>query len=376
MGSAVGGLLARGGQTVLWASDGRSEATARRARAAGLQDAGTVAGLVARSDLVLSVVPAPRARRDGPRGRARSRVSTSTPMRSRRRRARRGPGDRRGRRRALRRRRHHRPAAGGRPTTRLYLAGGAPARGRRAALRRDRLSTRASLGRRDRRGLGAEDGLRRLDEGQRRAAARRPRPRRGRRASRTRCSPSGSSSIPALAGPLAPGGARRRREGLALGRRDAGDRGHDDRGGPAAGLPRGGRRGVPGPPSSSVSAALTPPSLPSIAAHGQPSPTKLSHLRARRQQLARHAPPAPLGPGPRRPLRGRCGAAGLRCRRARPAPRTGGARRGGRAAARRRRRLRPSSRTPSATPCAGRRCTSTSCACASTSRSTRSSASS
>src|SRR5690348_15231061 len=57
MGSAIGGLLARAGQTVLWASDGRSEATAQRAGAAGLQDVGTVAQLVARSDLVFSIVP-------------------------------------------------------------------------------------------------------------------------------------------------------------------------------------------------------------------------------------------------------------------------------------------------------------------------------
>jgi len=57
MGSEVGGLLARAGQTVLWASEGRGEATARRASAAGLQDAGTIAELVARSDVVLSIVP-------------------------------------------------------------------------------------------------------------------------------------------------------------------------------------------------------------------------------------------------------------------------------------------------------------------------------
>jgi 3-hydroxyisobutyrate dehydrogenase-like beta-hydroxyacid dehydrogenase len=57
MGSAVGGLLARAGHEVLWASEGRSEASAARAQAAGLKDAGTVAALAARSDLILSICP-------------------------------------------------------------------------------------------------------------------------------------------------------------------------------------------------------------------------------------------------------------------------------------------------------------------------------
>jgi 3-hydroxyisobutyrate dehydrogenase-like beta-hydroxyacid dehydrogenase len=57
MGAAVGGMLARAGREVLWASDMRSEASAERARAAGLRDAGTVAHLAARSDLVLSICP-------------------------------------------------------------------------------------------------------------------------------------------------------------------------------------------------------------------------------------------------------------------------------------------------------------------------------
>jgi 3-hydroxyisobutyrate dehydrogenase-like beta-hydroxyacid dehydrogenase len=55
MGAAVGAALAAAGHTVLWASDGRSEAT--QARAAALDDAGTVADVVARSDVVFSVVP-------------------------------------------------------------------------------------------------------------------------------------------------------------------------------------------------------------------------------------------------------------------------------------------------------------------------------
>jgi 3-hydroxyisobutyrate dehydrogenase-like beta-hydroxyacid dehydrogenase len=57
MGSVIGALLTRAGVTVLWASDGRSEASARRAQAAGLHDAGSVAELAARSDLVLSICP-------------------------------------------------------------------------------------------------------------------------------------------------------------------------------------------------------------------------------------------------------------------------------------------------------------------------------
>jgi 3-hydroxyisobutyrate dehydrogenase-like beta-hydroxyacid dehydrogenase len=57
MGAAVGGLLARSGRTVLWASEGRSEASGARAHAAGLQDAGSVAALAACADLVLSICP-------------------------------------------------------------------------------------------------------------------------------------------------------------------------------------------------------------------------------------------------------------------------------------------------------------------------------
>ncbi|HEX6788803.1 MAG TPA: DUF1932 domain-containing protein [Gaiellaceae bacterium] len=55
MGSAVGDALVAAGHTVVWASEGRSEAT--RARAAAFEDAGSVAEVVARSDVVLSVVP-------------------------------------------------------------------------------------------------------------------------------------------------------------------------------------------------------------------------------------------------------------------------------------------------------------------------------
>jgi len=57
MGAAVGRVLTRAGRTVLWASQGRGAETAERARQAGLQDAGTVADVAARSDLVLAICP-------------------------------------------------------------------------------------------------------------------------------------------------------------------------------------------------------------------------------------------------------------------------------------------------------------------------------
>jgi 3-hydroxyisobutyrate dehydrogenase-like beta-hydroxyacid dehydrogenase len=57
MGAAVGRVLTRAGRTVLWASQGRSAESAARARQAGLEDAGTVAELAARSELVLSICP-------------------------------------------------------------------------------------------------------------------------------------------------------------------------------------------------------------------------------------------------------------------------------------------------------------------------------
>jgi 3-hydroxyisobutyrate dehydrogenase-like beta-hydroxyacid dehydrogenase len=49
MGAAIGAVLRQRGIEVLWASEGRSEATASRAVAAGLVDAGTVAELARRS---------------------------------------------------------------------------------------------------------------------------------------------------------------------------------------------------------------------------------------------------------------------------------------------------------------------------------------
>ena len=57
MGSAVGRVLREHGETVLWASAGRSEATTERAAAAGLEDAGDVAGLCRRCEILLSICP-------------------------------------------------------------------------------------------------------------------------------------------------------------------------------------------------------------------------------------------------------------------------------------------------------------------------------
>lgn len=55
MGAAIGTALLDAGHEVLWASEGRSKATHRRA--ATFVDAGSVANLVARSDVVFSVIP-------------------------------------------------------------------------------------------------------------------------------------------------------------------------------------------------------------------------------------------------------------------------------------------------------------------------------
>src|SRR5258705_11863588 len=57
MGSMVGAAVRSGGSRVLWAGAGRSAATRKRASDAGLEDAGTVAALVAASDVILSVCP-------------------------------------------------------------------------------------------------------------------------------------------------------------------------------------------------------------------------------------------------------------------------------------------------------------------------------
>jgi 3-hydroxyisobutyrate dehydrogenase-like beta-hydroxyacid dehydrogenase len=57
MGAAIGAALRSADTTVLWASSGRSGATAERARQAGLEDAGNLRKLLRRCDFVLSVCP-------------------------------------------------------------------------------------------------------------------------------------------------------------------------------------------------------------------------------------------------------------------------------------------------------------------------------
>jgi len=57
MGAAIGSALRSAGHTVLWASTGRSADTARRAADAGLEDAGTLAELSLRCDVLVSVCP-------------------------------------------------------------------------------------------------------------------------------------------------------------------------------------------------------------------------------------------------------------------------------------------------------------------------------
>jgi hypothetical protein len=55
MGAAIGAALQAAGHEVLWASEGRSDAT--RTRASGFRDVGTAAELSARSEVVFSIVP-------------------------------------------------------------------------------------------------------------------------------------------------------------------------------------------------------------------------------------------------------------------------------------------------------------------------------
>jgi 3-hydroxyisobutyrate dehydrogenase-like beta-hydroxyacid dehydrogenase len=56
IGAAVGGVLGSQGFRVVWASEGRSEQTRRRAEAAGLEDVGSV-DAVAKSEVVFSICP-------------------------------------------------------------------------------------------------------------------------------------------------------------------------------------------------------------------------------------------------------------------------------------------------------------------------------
>jgi 3-hydroxyisobutyrate dehydrogenase-like beta-hydroxyacid dehydrogenase len=57
MGAVVGACLSAAGMRVVWPSAGRSQATARRAAAAGLEDVGSPASAVQASDVILSVCP-------------------------------------------------------------------------------------------------------------------------------------------------------------------------------------------------------------------------------------------------------------------------------------------------------------------------------
>ena len=63
MGAAVGQCLVTAGHTVLWASAGRSQDTAARARDAGLTDAGTIEAVASRASVIFSICP-PHAARD------------------------------------------------------------------------------------------------------------------------------------------------------------------------------------------------------------------------------------------------------------------------------------------------------------------------
>jgi len=57
MGAAVGAELTRAGTMVVWASEGRSEATRARAGEARLEDVGSVDELRRASDVILSICP-------------------------------------------------------------------------------------------------------------------------------------------------------------------------------------------------------------------------------------------------------------------------------------------------------------------------------
>ncbi len=63
MGSSLGSAMSGAGHDVLWVSAGRSQATHARAAADGLADAGTLASVTERADIIVSVCP-PGAARD------------------------------------------------------------------------------------------------------------------------------------------------------------------------------------------------------------------------------------------------------------------------------------------------------------------------
>src|SRR4051794_2983849 len=62
MGAAIGAVLRQRGIDVLWVPDGRSEATAARAKAAHLTGVESIAELAERADVILSVCPPHAAR--------------------------------------------------------------------------------------------------------------------------------------------------------------------------------------------------------------------------------------------------------------------------------------------------------------------------
>jgi len=57
MGAGIGGVLVDAGYTVLWASSGRGESSARRAAEAGLLDAHSIEAIAENCDLIISVCP-------------------------------------------------------------------------------------------------------------------------------------------------------------------------------------------------------------------------------------------------------------------------------------------------------------------------------
>src|SRR5450755_3817613 len=57
MGASVGRCLTDAGHVVLWASQGRGPESAGRARAAGLEDAGTAEEVAGRAEIILSICP-------------------------------------------------------------------------------------------------------------------------------------------------------------------------------------------------------------------------------------------------------------------------------------------------------------------------------
>jgi 3-hydroxyisobutyrate dehydrogenase-like beta-hydroxyacid dehydrogenase len=57
MGASVGAAATYSGATVVWAGEGRSDASRQRAEKAGLEDCGSIETLVSSSDIILSVCP-------------------------------------------------------------------------------------------------------------------------------------------------------------------------------------------------------------------------------------------------------------------------------------------------------------------------------